>query len=141
LVRAKYHVIVKDPLDFSHFRFWALVGAVIPLLAGLVTWATGYLTVLSQSRGFPMPWRELFFQSCGMPACIGPWLRSCHICGGTSVRYDLVSFALDTVFITAVGYSLVLALPLVSRALKSVYARREVPKGVLKSVDGQVKAR
>jgi hypothetical protein len=133
---------VKDPLDFSRSRFWVLVGVIIPLSAGLVTWATGYLTVLSQSGGFPLPWRELIFQECGIPTCIGPWLRACHICGTTSVRYGWPSFALDTIFNTAVGYSLILALPLASKALKSLYRRQKVPDGsFMQPIERLVKTR
>lgn len=114
---------MKNPLDLSPIRFWTLVCVIIPLLAGLVAWATGYLTVLSFSGGFPIRWREVFFQSCGVPAC----KEICIICGASLVSPDGFSFALDVLFETAIGYSVIMALPVAIRVLKRHFGRHEEP--------------
>jgi hypothetical protein len=121
---------VKNPLDFSRFRFWVLIGVIIPLAAGLLTWATGYLPILSLIGGFPFPWRELVFGQCAaktpITPCRGPTLIPCYNCPVTyQVSYHWLSFAIDLIFNTAVGYSAILALPVVIRIVKRLYGRNE----------------
>ena len=96
--------VVKDPLSWSSFSFWLVVVAITPALAVLATLVTGYLYFAYGGWGFPAPWRGLVFQICPLMACT---VNGCPICNSS---IDWVSFGVDILFYTAIGYSLVLVL-------------------------------
>jgi len=100
---------MKNPLSWSPLSFWLLVAVIIPVLAVLVTFATGYLIISSGIGGFPVPWAGLVFQPC--PLLIACTSRGCPICDSSKiiqVNYDWLSFGVDILFYTAIGYSVVL---------------------------------
>ena len=113
---------MKDPLTFSRFGFWALVTGVIPVIAILFTWATGYLFVSFGSGGLPLPWRELVFQSCPLIIACQSNICTC-ISRIVQVNFDWLSFAIDVLFYTGVGYSMVLAYAPTGLALNRLAAR------------------
>ena len=68
----------------------------VPLLAALATWSTGFWQNPSLGYGFPLAWNECSFLE--LPAPQGGW--DCYFHQGW--------FALDVAFYTIIGYAIVL---------------------------------
>ena len=101
---------MKDPLSWSPFRFWPLVVVIIPVLAVLVSWTTGYLYFAYGGGGFPAPWRELVFSYSPAYTCPTILEVACIFNRIVQVNIDWVSLGVDILFYTAIGYSLVIVL-------------------------------
>ena len=97
---------MRNPLAWKSLSFWLLVAGIIPVLAVLVTWATGYLYISSGLGGFPAQWARLVFQPCPLIVCT----RELCICDMSKivVNVDWLSLGVDILFYTGIGYSIVL---------------------------------
>ncbi|TMI13441.1 hypothetical protein E6H35_07205 [Candidatus Bathyarchaeota archaeon] len=119
---------MKDPLTFSRFRFWALVGVIVPLLSCLVTWAIGFLLVSSGSGGFPIPWRELVFRPL-FAICPTIGETACRLYGIRIAQVDWLSFVIDVLFYVGVGYSILLAYARTGVLLEKLMGRSGMADG------------
>ncbi len=103
---------MKNPLVWDPFRFWVLVAVIIPLLAVLVTWTTGYLYISYGLGGFPAPWARFVYQMCPLIVCpVGPLSRCllCDVSKIVGVNIDWLPLSVDILFYTGIGYSMILA--------------------------------
>ena len=82
-----------------------LAYCLIPPIALLITFVTGYWATNYYSYGFPLPWKTLVAAGICPPE---PWLQiaACYLRLATS--YNWAYFALDALFYTGIGYGLLL---------------------------------
>ncbi len=86
-------------------RWRVFVYAVVPALALLAAWLSGFIETSSLEYGFPLPWKTLVLGTEGCPR--GPLLIACMV--RLWPQYDWPFFVLDTAFYLTLSYALVVA--------------------------------
>jgi len=88
---------VKQTVFSTEHRTWALLIILIPILAVLITWLTGFWAPIQiYEYGFPLSWKGCL---------IIPTVSGGNAC--SSNTYDWNFFLLDLVFYAAIGYGIV----------------------------------
>ena len=84
-------------------------GQIYSSQSGLLCASPAGLCQVIRSYGFPLAWRTVvsFVHPQGY-SCTGPLLRDCILSTYPPLRYNLMTFLLDTLFLAAIGYGVIL---------------------------------
>jgi len=87
------------------YRWRVFVAALVPVLAAMAAWLSGFIETSSMEYGFPLPWRTLVLGAWNCPR--GPILSVCILELGPVYNWSF--FALDTLFYVALGCAFIVS--------------------------------